>query len=64
MEYGLRVMLVTVAVCYLAVLILVLMEYGLRARKGWRHDPLGVRLNPCFNGIWSKSDGMAGQERR
>ena len=35
------------------VLILVLMEYGLRVNSGAliRQPPLG--LNPCFNGIWS-----------
>ena len=35
------------------VLILVLMEYGLRERLLSPDDLYGSRLNPCFNGIWS-----------
>ena len=35
------------------VLILVLMEYGLRLFLGYDQVQGGSRLNPCFNGIWS-----------
>ena len=38
------------------VLILVLMEYGLRAQHSLIiRSPKGFSLNPCFNGIWSAS---------
>ena len=36
------------------VLILVLMEYGLRAFEIHKDTCSCSRLNPCFNGIWSK----------
>ena len=37
------------------VLILVLMEYGLRVEDSLLWSELCPRLNPCFNGIWSAS---------
>ena len=37
------------------VLILILMEYGLRAFSVGTVKVICVRLNPCFNGIWSAS---------
>ena len=41
------------------VLILVLMEYGLRALKLLEEDETNNGLNPCFNGIWSASITIA-----
>ena len=35
------------------VLILVLMEYGLRVELVFRVNDCLLGLNPCFNGIWS-----------
>ena len=41
---------------YGSVLILVLMEYGLREIiKIWKGITFKQSLNPCFNGIWSAS---------
>ena len=42
-------------VSYIAygVLILVLMEYGLRAMRKLHVEANKHGLNPCFNGIWS-----------
>ena len=37
------------------VLILVLMEYALEGRGNRGHAEMGGRLNPCFNGICSRS---------
>ena len=56
MEYGLRGHYVrNLNPKYHFVLILVLMEYGLRGD----HKPIQLEdcggLNPCFNGIWSTS---------
>ena len=53
MEDGLRVGIgIPSSAIYVAVLILVLMEDGLRARNNVDLELQG-RLNPCFNGRWS-----------
>ena len=54
MEYGLRPMNRNFIVAKATVLILVLMEYGLR-QHFLRFFVLAFTkgLNPCFNGIWS-----------
>ncbi len=55
MEYGLGPVIKRPLCKITLVLILVLMEYGLGhefkagVKKWWR------RLNPCFNGIWSRT---------
>ena len=54
MEYGLRRHLTSGMFIVTFVLILVLMEYGLRPM--YVPAELGIKvggLNPCFNGIWS-----------
>ena len=38
-----------------AVLILVLMEYGLGLHPLMFNQSCGCGLNPCFNGIWSRT---------
>ena len=53
MEYGLRVSDDYYIGTGEPVLILVLMEYGLRASEGASYAPIEGGLNPCFNGIWS-----------
>ncbi len=37
------------------VLILVLMEYGLGQQRKKIFRPYWISLNPCFNGIWSRT---------
>ena len=53
MEYGLRVDHLVSVIGHEDVLILVLMEYGLRGLKKTYDDTGSCSLNPCFNGIWS-----------
>ncbi len=56
MEYGLGRNLRQINEAQRLVLILVLMEYGLGPRR--RSDSRiheWIRLNPCFNGIWSRT---------
>ena len=56
MEYGLRDRSSKRFCVWLRkVLILVLMEYGLRDQKRYHRDETEWSLNPCFNGIWSAS---------
>ena len=56
MEYGLGDTVISInAVLTLCVLILVLMEYGLGGLFCMENTGhYGRRLNPCFNGIWSR----------
>ena len=44
------------------VLILVLMEYGLRANLLVQNGITTWSLNPCFNGIWSASSSIPLEE--
>ncbi len=54
MEYGLRPYVdLDETLYYLSVLILVLMEYGLRLIPEESKEAILNCLNPCFNGIWS-----------
>ena len=54
MEYGLRLMCSIHCVSQFPVLILVVMEYGLR--QVIQRAKIGKQsLNPCCNGIWSQT---------
>ena len=55
MEYGLRARITLLSAEEMWVLILVLMEYGLRDIDDYTSSPSTTGLNPCFNGIWSAS---------
>ena len=56
MEYGLRLDDILVeAAGTAAVLILVVMEYGLRRKKIQSIVAWIKSLNPCCNGIWSQT---------
>ena len=54
MEYGLGLCVDGVIKSLVAVLILVLMEYGLGPCIGYFRVQ-EESLNPCFNGIWSRT---------
>ena len=54
MEYGLRLNLKTSIMKTRIVLILVVMEYGLRPHL-MKLKPSTTSLNPCCNGIWSQT---------
>ena len=56
MEYGLGPAMATVLTGEQSVLILVLMEYGLGHADGNLDGTGGHSLNPCFNGIWSRTN--------
>ena len=56
MEYGLRGRSFPLLAGGIHVLILVLMEYGLREGGILLASRGDTCLNPCFNGIWSASD--------
>ncbi len=56
MEYGLGLAAKTdVVKAVVDVLILVLMEYGLGHGGTFADEATLKRLNPCFNGIWSRT---------
>ena len=55
MEYGLRPE-VSIDGGAAIVLILVVVEYGLRLPHGGRKQWQERRLNPCCSGIWSETD--------
>ena len=56
MEYGLRLGMVPFRRAQAhRVLILVVMEYGLRRRYNSAKQEIVRGLNPCCNGIWSQT---------
>ena len=55
MEYGLGAYSDIRSYRHCDVLILVLMEYGLRLVTRLSSEMTWFRLNPCFNGIWSRT---------
>ena len=58
MEYGLGLCDLFVYDKSLPVLILVVMEYGLGLTIYVSSDLITIRLNPCCNGIWSRTTGI------
>ena len=64
MEYGLRLALTALLSTSCAVLILVVMEYGLRRIVIWQREVHFISLNPCCNGIWSQTIALVARAKR